>query len=175
MPLHTHVFSFTHNAVFSQVLDVFTPKIKRPFFDFYILWIKTNVAYTRLEMIARTNYCTTTTASNWFVTLYYKLLPAVRSSSKHGRWRSSLLLYSISMSCRRQSNYSLYDTSHTLIQTLIESIHFTHAWSLTKGVPSRSIPHSNQSNAWPCSDLAGKLKVHLHHVHVVLLNDLNTV
>ena len=82
---------------FSQLLDVFTPKIKRKFFDFYILWIKTNVAYTRLEMIARTKYCTTTTASNWFVTLYYKLLPAVRSSSKHGRWRSSLLLYSISM------------------------------------------------------------------------------
>ena len=48
-------------------------------------------------MIARTKYCTTTTASNWFVTLYYKLLPAVRSPSKHGRWRSSLLLYSISM------------------------------------------------------------------------------
>ena len=39
----------------------------------------------------------------------------------------------------------------------IQSIHFTHAWSLTKGVRSRSIPHSNQSNAWPCSDLAGKL------------------
>ena len=82
---------------FSQLLDVFTPKIKRKSFDFYILWIKTNVPYTRLEMIARTKYCTTTTASNWFVTLYYKLLPAVRSSSKHGRWRSSLLLYSISM------------------------------------------------------------------------------
>ena len=82
---------------FSQLLDVFTPKIKRKFFNFYILWIKTNVAYTRLEMIARTKYFTTTTASNWFVTLYYKLLPAVRSSSKHGRWWSSLLLYSISM------------------------------------------------------------------------------
>ena len=85
---------------FSQLLDVFTPKIKRKIFDFYILWIKTNVAYTRLEMIARTKYCTTlttTTASNWFVTLYYKLLPAVRSSSKHGRRWSSLLLYSISM------------------------------------------------------------------------------
>ena len=82
---------------FSQLLDVFTPKIKRKFFDFYILWIKTNVAYTRLEMIARTKCCTTTTASNWFVTLYYKLLPAVRSSSKHCRWWSSLLLYSISM------------------------------------------------------------------------------
>ena len=82
---------------FSQLLAVFTPKIKRKFFDFYILWIKTNVTYTRLEMIARTKYCTTTTASNWFVTLYYKLLPAVRSSSKHGRRWSSLLLYSISM------------------------------------------------------------------------------
>ena len=82
---------------FSQLLPVFTPKIKWKFFDFYILWIKANVAYTRLEMIARTKYCTTTTASNWFVTLYYKLLPAVRSSSKHGRRWSSLLLYSISM------------------------------------------------------------------------------
>ena len=82
---------------FSQLLDVFTPKIKQTFFDFYVLWIKTNVAYTRLEMIARTKYCTTTTASNWFVTLYYKLLPAVRSPSKHGRRWSSLLLYSISM------------------------------------------------------------------------------
>ena len=76
---------------FSQLLDVFTPKIKRKFFDFYILWIKTNVAYTRLEMIARMKYCTTTTASNWFVTLYCKLLPAARSSSKHGRRWSSLL------------------------------------------------------------------------------------
>ena len=79
----------------SHLLDVFTLKIKRKFFDFYILWIKTNVAYTRLEMIDRTKYCTTTTASNWFVTLYYKLLPAVRSSSKHGRRWSSLLLYYI--------------------------------------------------------------------------------
>ena len=51
-------------------------------------------------MIARTEYCTTTTASNWFVTLYYKLLSAVRSSSKHGRRWSSLLLYSISMISR---------------------------------------------------------------------------
>ena len=73
------------------------PEDQTKIFDFYILWIKTNVAYTRLEMIARTKYCTTTTASNWFVTLYCKLLPAVRSPSKHGRWRSSLLLYSISM------------------------------------------------------------------------------
>ena len=38
---------------FSRLLDVFTPKIKWKFFDFYILWIKTNVAYTRLEMMAR--------------------------------------------------------------------------------------------------------------------------
>ena len=38
---------------FSQILDVLTPKIKWKFFDFYILWIKTNVAYTRLEVIAK--------------------------------------------------------------------------------------------------------------------------
>ena len=71
------------------------------------------------------------------------------------------------------NNYKLSWDSWKM--TSIESIHFTHAWSLTKGVRSRSIPHSKQSNAWPCSDLAGKLKVHLLHVHVVLLNDLNTV
>ena len=97
---------------FSRLLDVFIPKIKRKYFDFYILWIKTNVAYTRLEMIARTKYCTTTTASNWFVTLYYKLLPAVRSSSKHGRRWSSLLLYSISMTLTRK--YARYWGALTL-------------------------------------------------------------
>ena len=32
---------------FSQILDVFTPKIRRKFFDFNI------VAYTRLEVIAK--------------------------------------------------------------------------------------------------------------------------
>ena len=53
----------------SHILDVFTLKIRRKFFDFYILWIKTNVAYTRLELIARTKHCTTTTVSNWFVIL----------------------------------------------------------------------------------------------------------
>ena len=82
---------------FSHILDVFTPKIRRKYFAFYILWIKTNVAYTRLELIARTKYCTTTTASNRLVTLYYNLLPTVRSSSQHDRRRSSLFLYSISM------------------------------------------------------------------------------
>ena len=113
---------------FSQVLDVFTPKIKRKFFDFYILWIKTNVAYTRLEMIARTRYCTTTTASNWFVTLYYKLLPAVRSPSKHGRWRSSLLLYSISMFklCpSKQSIFVYYDCQYQVQYTFQSSLWYT--------------------------------------------------
>ena len=38
---------------FSQVSDVFTPKIRRKFFDFNIFMIKKNVAYTRLEMIAK--------------------------------------------------------------------------------------------------------------------------
>ena len=78
---------------FSHILDVFTPKIRWKFFDYYILRIKTNVAYTRLGLIARTKYCTTTTASNWFVTLYFKLLPAVRLSSKHGRPVGDLAFY----------------------------------------------------------------------------------
>ena len=49
---------------FSHSLDVFTPKIKRKFFDFYILWIKTNVAYTRLEMIAKQR----SALQVWFIT-----------------------------------------------------------------------------------------------------------
>ena len=54
MPLHAHVYSFTHNAVVLSILDVFTPKIRRKFFDFLtFLWIKTNVAYTRFEVIAK--------------------------------------------------------------------------------------------------------------------------
>ena len=116
---------------FSQVLDVFTPKIKRKIFDFYILWIKTNVAYTRLEMIARTKYCTTlttTTASNWFVTLYYKLLPAVRSSSKHGRRWSSLLLYSISMcsnglrrNCTPSRKWASFVRKLKIVNSLVEN------------------------------------------------------
>ena len=53
MPLHAHVFSFTHNAVvLSHFLDVFTPKI-RWFLILTCLWIKTNVAYTKLEVIAK--------------------------------------------------------------------------------------------------------------------------
>ena len=38
---------------FSVFLDVFTPKIRRKFLILTFLWIKTNVAYTRLEVIAK--------------------------------------------------------------------------------------------------------------------------
>ena len=73
MPLHTHIFSFTHNAVVLSNFICVHPENKPIFFfDFYILWIKTNAAYTRLAVIARTKYCTTTTASNWSVALNYK-------------------------------------------------------------------------------------------------------
>ena len=100
---HMLIYSASHIMQwFSHILNVFTPKIRRNVFDLYIIWIKTNVAYTRLEVIARTKYCTTTTASNWFVTLYCKLLPAVSSSPKHCRWRSRLYytLYICSL-CQR--------------------------------------------------------------------------
>ena len=53
MPRHAHVFSFTHNALVLHSLDVFTPKIRRKFLILTFLWIKTNVAYTRLEVIAK--------------------------------------------------------------------------------------------------------------------------
>ena len=38
---------------FSGCLGVFTPKIRRKFFDFNIFMNQTNVAYTRLEVIAK--------------------------------------------------------------------------------------------------------------------------
>ena len=41
---------------FSQILDVSTLKIRQKFFDFTFLWIRKNVASTRLEVIARTKY-----------------------------------------------------------------------------------------------------------------------
>ena len=53
MPRHAHVFSFTHNAAVLRILDVFIPKIRRKFLILTFLWIKTNVAYTRLEVIAK--------------------------------------------------------------------------------------------------------------------------
>ena len=38
---------------FSHIVDVFTPKSDEHFSILTFLWIKTNVAYTRLEMIAK--------------------------------------------------------------------------------------------------------------------------
>ena len=99
---------------FSQILDV--------------LWIKTNVAYTRLEVIARTKYCTTTTASNWFVTSYYKLLPAVSSSSKHGR--GNLAFYHTLNLWLSQSPYLVVVTGHGPfdVQTRLQCLVFLLSW-----------------------------------------------
>ena len=81
---------------FSHILDVFTPKIRQKVFDFYILWIKT-VSLTQDLRWSLERSIVLQLVSSLFVTLYCKLLPAVSSSSKHGLWWSSLLLYSISM------------------------------------------------------------------------------
>ena len=54
MPLHAHVFSFTHNAVvLSHCRCVHPQKSDKKFLILIFLWIKTNVAYTRLEVIAK--------------------------------------------------------------------------------------------------------------------------
>ena len=53
MPLHAHVFSFTHNAVvLSAFRCVHHRKSDEKFTILTFLWIKINVAYTRLEVIA---------------------------------------------------------------------------------------------------------------------------
>ena len=58
MPLHAHEFSFTHNAVvlshFRCVPGMCSPrKSDENISILTFLWIKTNVAYTRLEVITK--------------------------------------------------------------------------------------------------------------------------
>ena len=54
MPLHAHVFSFTHNAVVLTLNRCVHPENQTKVFSILtFLWIKTNVAYTRLEVITK--------------------------------------------------------------------------------------------------------------------------
>ena len=74
---------------------MFTPKIRFFFFSILtFLWIQTNVAYTsdRQNKVVHYKY-SLSLASNWFVTLYCKLLPPVSSASKHGRLAFYYTLY----------------------------------------------------------------------------------
>ena len=87
---------------FSGCLDVFTPKIRQKFVILHSYESKqNNVAYTRLEVIARTKQCCTTYClvqrQTDLLLCTISLLSPVNSSSKHGCRRSSLLLYSIFM------------------------------------------------------------------------------
>ena len=102
MPLHAHVFSFTHKTVvLSHFRCVHPENQTKIFLILTFLWITTNVAYTRLEVITKQH-------SVLYSKVYHRrqtdlllrtilLLPPLRSSSKHGHRRSKLLLYSISM------------------------------------------------------------------------------
>ena len=91
MPVHAHVFSFTHNAV---VLSHFRCVHPENFSILTFLWIKTNVAYTRLEVIAKQHsalqveFITSVKTDLLLCTIL--LLPPLSSFSKHGHWRSSL-------------------------------------------------------------------------------------
>ena len=54
MPLHAHVFSFTQNAVVLSHFKCVHPENSDENFSILtVVWIKTNVAYTRLEVIAK--------------------------------------------------------------------------------------------------------------------------
>ena len=54
MPLHAHVFNFTHNAVvLSHFRCVHPENLTKNVLILTFLWIKTNVAYTRLKVIAK--------------------------------------------------------------------------------------------------------------------------
>ena len=102
MPIHAHVFSFTHNAVVLWLFRCVHPKNQTEFFFiFSFLWIKTmsltqDLKWSLEQSSAVQLIINFSTASNWFVTLYYIIASSVSSSSKHDRRWSSLLLYSIS-------------------------------------------------------------------------------
>ena len=81
------------------------------------LWIKTNVAYTRLEMIAKQRSALTSIVYHRRQTdlllCTVLLLPPLKSPSKHGRWWSSFLLYSISMVPAREQPSSPVTCGHS--------------------------------------------------------------
>ena len=81
---------------FSHILDVFTPKIIRNFFDFNIF---VNQNKRRLHKTCSDRSKQRSAQQVEFITgvKLILLLPPLSSSSKHGRRRSRLLLYSISM------------------------------------------------------------------------------
>ena len=94
---------------FSQLLDVFTPKIRRKFFDFNIFMNQNKRRLHKtlkwsLNNVVRFKYHRRQTDLLLCTIL---LLPPLKSPSKHGRWRSSLLLYSISM-CNTWSSLGQY-------------------------------------------------------------------
>ena len=102
MPLLAHVFIMQW---FSGCLDVFTPKFRQKFFlIFTFWWIKTNVTYKtwsdHSNKVVHYNL-SFSTVSNWFVTMYHRLLHSVSSSSKHGCQQSNLLLLYSLQGCER--------------------------------------------------------------------------
>ena len=95
IPLHAYVFSFTYKCSGSLAV-VFTQKIIR-FLHFNKSKQMSLTQELKWSLEQSSALQLIISASNWFVTLYYKLLPPVSTASKHGRQRSSFLLYSISM------------------------------------------------------------------------------
>ena len=91
-PLHVYVFSFTHNAAVLLNLRCAYLKNQTNFFYFYVA--KQNVAYTRLEVIARTQLCTTNTVTvqrqTNLLLCTLNLLPSVSNGHKQGRRQSRL-------------------------------------------------------------------------------------
>ena len=84
---------------FSHILDVFNPKIRFKFLDFNI-FMNQNKRPIHKTWSDRLTYATSRVYHRRQTDLLLctiLLLPPLSSSSKHGRWRSNLLLYSISM------------------------------------------------------------------------------
>ena len=101
MPLHAHVFSFTHNAVVLSAFRCVHPENQTKIFRFSHFYESKQTSLTQdlkwsLNNVARYKYSISPGQTDLLLCTIL-LLPPLKSPSKHGRWRSSLLLYSISM------------------------------------------------------------------------------
>ena len=77
-------------------------------------------------------------ASNWFVTLYCKLhaLPPLSSASEHGRQRSNLLLYSISMHAQY---LCVSSTPCCIANHLITMLYWFTFWLVVKDLFNKAV------------------------------------
>ena len=138
MPLHAHILSFTHNAVVLWLFRCVHLENQTKICRFLYFYESKQMSLTQdlkwsLEQWSALHY-SLLLVSNWFVTLYFKLLHSACSvslSSKHGHRCSRLLLYFISMA---QKLHLMMCHSHGSVDVFHSNILTTWTWIFVKGM-----------------------------------------